>query len=239
MDTTAYDGAFEAMAAWPPMDTNLNATPLFETDFSSVTTMVPTNGLSQPNPLFSLPPCQCRESLVTLVPRVNTAMQGQHLDDVFKRMQSVVEGFQGIVHCTECNITCVDLICIMAVFQQTGAGFEYIAKADLSSAISMTFGGCEVPINDPKLRAMLVLSLIHQATAVLDALRAKGQQMLRSLCTPSAMAQANIGHLDTVIADFRNVLRRIADTADKAASPPQQAASTFFNSDSRGSDLLV
>jgi hypothetical protein len=148
-------------------------------------------------------------------------MEAKQLNEVFKGMRRVVEGFQDIVHCTECNITCVDLICIMAVFQQTGTGFEYIARADLGSAINMTFGGCEVPINDPKLRAMLVSSLIQQATVVLDAIRAKGQDMLRVLGTPSAMAQANIGHLDMVIGEFRTVLRRMVDTADRAASSPK------------------
>jgi hypothetical protein len=205
----------------------ITATPLFHTNFGSAITMAPTNGLSQSNQLFSLPKCQCRESLVTLVPKVNTAMEDKQLNEVFKGMQRLVAGFQDIVHCIECNITCVDLICIMAVFQQTRTGFEYIAKADLGSAINMTFGGYEVPINDLKLRAMLVSSLIQQATAVLDAIRAKGQDMLRMLGTPSAMAQANIGHLDKVIGEFRTVLLRMADTADKAASPPNQLSNAL------------
>lgn len=249
------DGGHQALDdfAWPPLDTNLNVryssnatdminrtsifapkdqslittTPQIQTNFGSNITMASTNGLSQADQLFSLPKCQCRESLVTLVPRVETAMQEKQLDEVFKGMQRVVDGFQDIVQCTECNITCVDLICIMAVFQQSGAGFEYIAKSDMGSAINMAFGGCEVPINDPKLRAMLVSSLIYQATTVLDAIRAKGQHMLQMLCPPSAMAQANIGHLDTVIGEFRNVLRRMADAADKAATPSKQVSSTL------------
>jgi hypothetical protein len=165
--------------------------------------------------------------VLTLVPRVNTAMQGRQLDEVFKGMQRVVDSFQDMVQCVECNITCVDLICIMTVFQQTGAGFEYIAKADPCSAINMTFGGREVPIDDPKLRAMLITSLIYQANTVLDAIRAKGQHMLRTLCPPSSIAQTNIGHLETVIEDFRNVLRRMAETAGKSAFTSKQASSTL------------
>ncbi|KAF2823434.1 hypothetical protein CC86DRAFT_67563 [Ophiobolus disseminans] len=238
--------------AWPPMNTDLNveyfsnaadtihhiptcspkdqnltaAAPLLPTTLGSVITMAPTNGLSQPSQLLSLPKCQCRESLVTLNRRVTAAMQEKQLDNVFKGMQRVVEGFQDIVHCSACDITCVDLVCIMAVFQQTSRGFEYLVKADMVSVINMTFGGCEVAIHDPKLRAMLVTSLIHQATDVLDAIKAKGQHMLGKLCTPSAMAHANIRHLETVIGEFRNVLCSMADVADRAASPPKQASST-------------
>lgn len=106
----------------------------------------------------------------------------------------------------------------MAVIQQTDTCFEYIAKADLDSAITVNFGGHDIPINDPKLRAMLVNNLIQQATMVLDAISAKGQSMLRSLCPPTALAQGNIGYLETVIRDFRSLLRRVADMADKTGS---------------------
>jgi hypothetical protein len=210
----------------PKVQNRTTATPLFQPIFSSAITIGPTDGLSQPNQLFSLPECRCRESVLTLVPKVNTAMQEKQFGDVFKGMQRVVEGFQDMVQCIECNIGCVDLICIMAVFKQTGAGFEYIARADLCSAINMTFGGREVPIDDPKLRAMLITSLIYQANTVLDAISAKGQHMLRTLCTPSLIPKTNIDHLETVIEDFRNVLRRVAETADKAALTSKQASST-------------
>jgi hypothetical protein len=203
------------------------ATPPFQTDLGGVITIDPTNSLLQPDQLSSLPQCQCRESLVTLVPGVNQAMQEKQLDKVFKRMQGVIDGFQDIIRCTECNITCVDLICIMSVFQQTGTGFQYIAEADRSGAINMNFGGHEVPINDPKLRAMLVTSLIYQATSVLDAISAKGQHMLQMFSTPPPIARANINHLDTVIADFRNLLHKMADVADKAASPPEEASTVI------------
>jgi hypothetical protein len=164
---------------------------------------------------------------VTLVPNVNTAMQNKQLDHVFRGMQCVVQGFQDIIHCTICDITCVDLICIMATFQQTGPGFEYISSTDLGRAINMTFGGREVPIHDLKLRAMLVTSLIHQANAVLDAIGAKGQHMLRTLCMPSPIAETNIGHLEKVIGEFRGVLREIATRADEAASPQERASVTL------------
>jgi len=150
-------------------------------------------------------------------------MQEKQLDEVVKGTRKVVEGFQDIVDCTGCKITCTDLICIMAAFQQTDTCFEYIVKADLDSAIKMSLGGYEVPINDPKLRGMIVMTLIHQAISVLDAISSKGQRMIQMLCTPSPLAQINIGYLETVIGDFRNVLRRVADLADKATSPLRES----------------
>jgi hypothetical protein len=198
--------------------------PLLQTSYNDILTIPTTNDLSQPDHLFSPPKCQCRESLVTLVQNVNTAIQNKQLDAVFRGMQHVVQGFHDIIHCTQCDITCIDLICIMSEFQQTGAGFEYISTTDLDCAMNMTFGGREVPIHDLKLRAMLVTSLIHQANAVLDAIGEKGQHMLRTLCMPSQIAQTNIGHLEKVIGEFRGVLREIAEATDKAASEPRHAA---------------
>jgi len=127
----------------------------------------------------------------------------------------VLRGCRDVVECTACRISCTDLICTMSVFQHTDTCFKYIANADVDGAITMSFGGCEVPVNDPKLRAMLVMNLIQEATTVLDAISTKGQTMLRSLCPPGPLAQANIGYLDTVIHDFRAVLRLVADEVDK------------------------
>lgn len=145
-------------------------------------------------------------------------MQEKQLDQVVKVTQMVMDSCQDIVDCTGCQIGCTDLICVMAVIQQTDTCFEYIAKADLDNAITVNFGGHDISINDPKLRAMLVINLIQQATMVLDAISAKGQSMLWALCPLTALAQANIGYLGTVIRDFRSVLRRITDTADKTGS---------------------
>ncbi|KAL5120857.1 hypothetical protein ACEQ8H_001338 [Pleosporales sp. CAS-2024a] len=86
-------------------DQNLTAaTSLFHPDFANAMTTSSTD-FSQSNLLFHLPKCQCRESLVTLVPKVTSAMQAKQLDQVFKGMQRVVQGFQGIVCCTDCHIT--------------------------------------------------------------------------------------------------------------------------------------
>lgn len=177
-----------------------------------------TSTVSLPSQLFSSPKCRCRERLAVRIPQVNSAIQEKQLDQVVKVTQKVMDSCQDIVNCTGCQIGCTDLIGIMAVIQQTDTCFEYIAKADLDSAITVNFGGHDIPINDPKLRAMLVINLIQQATMVLDAISAKGQSMLRALCPPTALAQGNIGYLETVIRDFRSVLRRVADMADKTGS---------------------
>jgi hypothetical protein len=58
---------------------------------------------------------------------------------------------------------------------------------------------------------------IHQAMAISDAISSKGRQSLPALCTPPPLAQANVGHIDKATADFRAVVREIAETADPVA----------------------
>jgi hypothetical protein len=118
---------------------------------------------------------------------------------------------QDIVSCTACQLTCTDLICIMAVFQQTDSCFDYISKAELDGSVKLAFGGHEIAVDDPNLRAMLVMNLVQQATMVLDAISAKGKAMLKALGSPSLLARANIGYLETVIGEFRKLLRSVAD----------------------------
>jgi hypothetical protein len=174
--------------------------------------------------LFSSLNCRCQEKLAVLTPQVKSAMQERQLDQVVKVTQKVVDRCQDIVNCTDCQISCTDLICIMAVLQQTDTCFEYIATADLDSIITVNFGGHDIPINNPKLRAMLVTNIIQQTTVVLDAISNKGQSMLRALCPSTALAQANIGYLETVIRDFKNVLRTVADSVDETGSTRRLSA---------------
>jgi hypothetical protein len=174
--------------------------------------------LPLPTQLFASSRCQCRENLAALVPRLANAMNERRLDEVFKSTGDVLRGCRDVVECSACSISCTDLICTMSVFQHTDTCFRYIAKPDLDGAITMSFGGYDVPVNDSKLRAMLVMNLIQEATTVLDAISTKGQTMLRNLCPPGPLAQANIGYLDTVIRDFRAVLRLVADEVDKSGS---------------------
>ncbi|KAF7554603.1 hypothetical protein G7Z17_g2760 [Cylindrodendrum hubeiense] len=197
------------------------STVLFQEDFGNASAVNPssTSNLSPPTHLFSPSKCQCLESLAVLAPRVSNAMQEEQLDGVYKVTEEVIKGCQDILDCTGCQISCTDLICMVAVFQKTDTCFEYIGKADLDSAIKLSLGGHELPINDPKLRAMLVMNLIQQATMVLDAISIRGQTMLRTLCIPSPQAQANIAYLETVITEIKDVLQKVAGSADKTGFP--------------------
>ncbi|KAH8726012.1 hypothetical protein GQ44DRAFT_726384 [Phaeosphaeriaceae sp. PMI808] len=188
----------------------------FPPDYEDATLGNSNNIFTQSSPLLSFSECQCREGLTALLPRVNRAIHERHLNDVFRGTQNIVDAFQNAVDCSDCGITYVDLISVVGAFKQTNACFEYLAKADKASVINMSFGGSEVPTNDPKLRAMLIISLIHRATAVLDAIRFKGQHMIRLLCSRSPLAQANISYLESVINDFRFFLNSMADLAEKA-----------------------
>jgi hypothetical protein len=79
------------------------------------------------------------------------------LDVVLKGTQHVVDGFQDLVDCTHCEMTCTDLICTMARFQQMDTFFEYTANFNADGAIEMRFRRYEVLINDRRPIAVLVL----------------------------------------------------------------------------------
>lgn len=171
----------------------------------------PTSHRSCSSTQISSATCRCRKDLAALLPEVRDAIQEKQLDKVYKITQSVMRGCRDTVDCTSCQLGCTDLICLAAIIQQTDACFEYISKADPDNAIQMSFGGFGVPINDPKLRAMVVLNLIQDTFEVLDAISIKGQDMLRALGSPSTLAQTNILYLETVIRDFREVLRKTTE----------------------------
>ncbi|KAK4178431.1 hypothetical protein QBC36DRAFT_104966 [Triangularia setosa] len=174
-----------------------------------------------PSQLFSSPKCACREGLAVLVPRLKSAIQEKQLDEAIKVTGDVMRSCQDIVDCTACQLTCTDLICMMSVFQQTDSCFDHISRAEVDGSIKLNFGGHEISINDPNLRAMLVMDLVQHATMVLDAISTKGQTMLRALGTPSLLARANIGYLETVIGDFRKLLRTVADQANSPGLSPR------------------
>ena len=149
-------------------------------------------------------------------------MRQKILHEVFETTQNAVRCLQNIVDCKNCNITCTDWICLMAVLQKTGTCVDYISSADLNEALGMTFGGHEVPIDDPILRAMLITSLVCQSVMVVDAISDKGQQIIRTaMCPPSVMAplaQNTMRYLETVIAEVRTKFQRIADSMNEAGS---------------------
>ncbi|KAF2647189.1 hypothetical protein K491DRAFT_325647 [Lophiostoma macrostomum CBS 122681] len=155
--------------------------------------------------------CRCREDLASLLPQIDTVLQKKQLDGIHKTTVRVMQKCESVIGCMDCKIACTDLIATMAVLQRTGVCFEYISKASLDGAIRMDFGGMDVPIGDARLRAMLVLNLTSRANDVLDAISDKAQSMLRGYgCNPPSAAQTNVGYLDTVIREFREVLSSTA-----------------------------
>lgn len=181
---------------------------------------------AQQGQVLTLASCQCRDDLTRLVPRVKNAVQEGQLNEVFKITREVMKRCRTIIACATCNIGCTDLICLTAVFQQTGDCFQYIANPNLPSALNVNFGGLEVPIDDPRLRAMLVLNLVDDARTLLDAISNRGQSMLRALVTPTLFATTNIAHLESVIAEFRGLLDKVAEDATVSPSPSVELTAT-------------
>ncbi|KAF2704735.1 hypothetical protein K504DRAFT_506705 [Pleomassaria siparia CBS 279.74] len=224
MDTVAHDHSlssimtadFDWRATGPSIDDwDLHTYPPPSwLDISQSSTVM----LSLPSQPFPILNCQCRETLAAFVPQINTAMQEHQLDQVVKVTQRVVDNCQEVVDCTHCQIGCTDLICTTAVLQQTDVCFEYMAKAELESPMTVNFGGRDMSINNPRLRAMLVTNLIQQASSVLDAISAKAQSMLQRLAPPTALAEANCKHLETVISDMRTVLQRATGYTNECSS---------------------
>ncbi|KAL4812951.1 major facilitator superfamily domain-containing protein [Aspergillus spinulosporus] len=120
--------------------------------------------------------CQCHANLMAQVPEVKDAMQRKprpQLDRIFKVTGNVLYACRDLVGCPTCQISYADLVCVMAVLQQTEACFEHIAREGLStSAIRVSVGDYEVPIgNEIKLGHILVMHLVAQANCLLKLLR--------------------------------------------------------------------
>lgn len=175
----------------------------------------PVSKSSPCNSLFTSSTCRCRQKLATLAAKAQNATQAKNPDEVHNMIRQVLQSCHDVIECTNCEIGCNDLICMIAVIQKTDVCFDFLATtgSDPDTTIQMDFGGTEVPIKDPKLKAMLVMNLIQQATMVLDALSNKGQDMLQALGTPHDLALNNIRYLETAIGEFRDVLRKAAEIA--------------------------
>jgi hypothetical protein len=158
--------------------------------------------------------CRCREDLAALLPQIITVIERKLHNEIYQTTLTVMQSCEHIIRCVKCNLACTDLIGMMAVFQRTNVCFQQLAKTPLDSVLRLKLGGVDIPINDSRLRLMIILNLTSQANDVLDAISDKAQQMLKGLgCNPPTVAQTNMAHLDTVIRDFREVLRSIAESA--------------------------
>lgn len=156
------------------------------------------------------------------VPEVKDAMQRKprpQLDRIFKVTGNVLYACRDLVGCPTCQINYADLVCVMAVLQQTEACFEHIAKEGLStSAIRVSVGDYEVPIgNEIKLGHILVMDLVAQANCLLKLLRKRSQTLVQTQpAAHSRLAQLNMEYLQEVVKSFGQTLHTIADSFDQA-----------------------
>lgn len=180
-----------------------------------------------PSGMYSSSKCPCRNGLTVLLPQVSDALREEKLDRVFKVTRDVMQAGQDIVDCTSCEIGCTDLICMMTIFRQTDSCFNFIAKADVDSSIIMDYGGFDLPVQSPQLRAMLVLNLVHHTFTILDAIGTKGHTMLEALNPPNDLATTNIAYLDTVIKDFRGLLTNVVESTSGTALDSQNMAGGY------------
>ncbi|KAL3436116.1 hypothetical protein BDV09DRAFT_165916, partial [Aspergillus tetrazonus] len=201
------------------------AQPTLLTGQDSTSTVNPAS-MSVPGASRSSPPlqgtCQCRANLMAQVPEVKDAMQRKprpQLDRIFKVTGNVLYACRDLVGCPTCQINYADLVCVMAVLQQTEACFEHIAKEGLStSAIRVSVGDYEVPIgNEIKLGHILVMDLVAQANCLLKLLRKRSQTLVQTQpAAHSRLAQLNMEYLQEVVKSFGQTLHTIADSFDQA-----------------------
>ncbi len=207
---------------------------LFQTPPSSTQTIPlrPTDSLSTSSSssayLSSSPPqpdklpsddCLCRARLMLLSPKIHRAIQDQRLDEVFKVTGDIIKSARNTLDCARCEVSYADLICILAVFQQTNTCWEHLTEIDLFGGIRVSVGKYEVPIvNNTELRRMLILDLIKQARMLLDSLRSLGQNVSLLQHERGRLTQVNLSYLQAVIENFTNVFGSIINSFDAPRS---------------------
>ncbi|KUI58623.1 hypothetical protein VP1G_05884 [Cytospora mali] len=203
----------------PPSDPSLSS-PLVRHDSlmgSSASSYPSSFGPATHHPL-SPNRCTCRADLMPLIPRISTAMQSKRPDEVFKVTGDIIRSCQNVVDCTSCEANCTDLICIVAILQQTEDCFAYLAEADLSSSIKVCVGTYQVSgVDDSRLRNVLVMDLVNQAGALIDCVNSMADEMLRQLKAGCRLGRINIEYLKTVAMDYRvNVLESVKKSFDES-----------------------
>lgn len=167
--------------------------------------------------------CQCRAGLSQLIPSARAALRERRLDEMFRVTSDVIQQCEGVVGCGACRVNCTELICIIAVFQEVDACFEYVATGEIDGSIKASMGSYEVEIGvgdqeAQEWRRMLVTQLVRRADRLLDSISATGQDMLRQLDPGCRLGRVNIDYLETVIANSRENLHRIVEGLEKAGT---------------------
>lgn len=123
-----------------------------------------------------------------------------------------------------CHVGLVDLVCIMTVFEQTAACFDFIAKSGFDGTVKVGIGNYYVSLTDDvSLKCVLVSDLVKQANALLDSLNNLAHDMVVSRREPGFKAmsrspvclnQLNLNYLREATASFKKLFRLITDIYD-------------------------
>ncbi|QKX64433.1 uncharacterized protein TRUGW13939_11607 [Talaromyces rugulosus] len=169
---------------------------------------------SQTQTQLTLHNCQCRTNMMLQVPKLEIAIQEKQLDTMFKVTGDVIRSCQESTNCG-CHVNPVDLVCIMAVFEQTAACFDYIAKSGFGGTVKVGIGAyCISLTDDASLKRMLVLDLIKQANVLLDSVCALAEDMFMSRSnsgvkvmnrSPACLNQLNRNYVREAAASFKKL----------------------------------
>jgi hypothetical protein len=156
-------------------------------------------------------------------PKLESAIQEKQLDTMFKVTGDVIRSCQESTNCG-CHVNPVDIVCIMTVFEQTAACFDYIAKSGFDGTVKVGIGAyCISLTDDASLKRMLVLDLIKQANMLLDSLCALAEDMFMSRSksgvkvmnrSPACLNQLNLDYVREVAASFKKLFRLMAGVFD-------------------------
>ena len=157
------------------------------------------------------------------VPEVKDAMEkpSPQLDQILNVTFKVLFVCRNLIACTKCQISYADLVCVVAVLQQTETGLEHIAEQGLTdndntSMIKISMGDYEVPFgNQATLRHALVMDLVATANCLLDKLRLRSEALAEKGSQSVSTAQSrltgiNMNYLQEVVKSFESTLRSIA-----------------------------
>lgn len=161
--------------------------------------------------------------MMSHIPRLECAIQQTpkpQLDKIFKVTGDVIRSCLESTRCG-CYVGPVDLVCIMTVFEQTAACFDYIAKSGFDGTVKVGIGDyCVSLTDDASLKRMLVLDLVTQANELLDSISARAQDMFvaqnepgvkRMGRSPACLNQLNLDYVREATASFKKLFRLITD----------------------------
>ena len=159
--------------------------------------------------------------MMTHIPNLEAAIQElpkPQLDKMFKVTGDVIRSCQESTLCG-CYVGPVDLVCIMTVFEQTAACFDYIAKSGFDGTVKVGIGNYSVSLtDDASLKRMLVLDLVNQANELLDSVSALAQNMVmaqnepgakRMGRSPACLNKLNLDYVREATASFKKLFRLI------------------------------